>query len=71
MRLRIGSVPVVLVLAVLVISGMGMLGAIQTELINQAQAQGLAVTEDKKYVSDINVHFKTACISVIIFTYCW
>lgn len=61
----------VLVFAVLIVSSVSMLSALSTELTNQAVAQNLAVQEQTSYVTDINVHFKTACISVIIFTYCW
>ena len=57
--------------AVLIVTIISAYSSILTQAINQAQAQTLNATEQKTYVSDINVHFKTACISVIVFTYCW
>jgi len=57
--------------AVLIVTIISAYSSILTQAINQAQAQTLNATEQKKYVTDINVHFKTACISVIVFTYCW
>lgn len=67
MKLTYG-VPAIFLMAVLAISGTGMITALLTET---AQAQSLAVTEQKSYVTDMNVHFKTACFSIIVFTYCW
>ena len=57
-------------LGILVVSVMGMFSAVLTEATQQAQAQSLKVQEQKAYVTDINVHFKTFCISVIVITYC-
>ncbi|ALI35345.1 hypothetical protein NMY3_01140 [Candidatus Nitrosocosmicus oleophilus] len=57
--------------AVLIVTIISAYSSILTQAINQAQAQTLNATEQKTYVTDINVHFKTACISVILFTYCW
>lgn len=57
--------------AVLVVSSVSMLSALTTELTNQAAAAQLDVKEQTSYVTDVNVHFKTACFSLIIFTYCW
>jgi len=57
--------------AVLIVTIISAYSSILTQAINQAQAQTLNATEQKTYVTDINVHFKTACISVIVFTYCW
>ena len=57
--------------AVLIVTIISAYSSILTQAINQAQAQTLNATEQKAYVNDINVHFKTACISVIVFTYCW
>jgi len=57
--------------AVLIVTIISAYSSILTQVINQAQAQTLHATEQKTYVTDINVHFKTACISVIVFTYCW
>ena len=57
-------------MAVLIVSIISAYSSILTQAINQAQAQTLNATEQRTYVTDINVHFKTACISVIVFTYC-
>lgn len=59
------------IMAVLIVTIISAYSSILTQAINQAQAQTLNATEQKTYVTDINVHFKTACISVIVFTYCW
>lgn len=60
------------IMAVLIVTIISAYSAILTQAINQAQAQTLNATEQRTmYVTDINVHFKTACISVIVFTYCW
>lgn len=67
-KTTIGMFGIMVVLIVTIISAYS---SILTQAINQAQAQTLNATEQKAYVTDINVHFKTACISVIVFTYCW
>ena len=67
-KTTIGIFGIMVVLIVTIISAYS---SILTQVINQAQAQTLNATEQKTYVTDINVHFKTACISVIVFTYCW
>ena len=59
------------IMAVLIVTIISAHSSILTQAINQVQAQTLNTTEQKTYVTDINVHFKTACISVIVFTYCW
>ena len=59
------------IMAVLIVTIISAYSSILTQVINQVQAQTLNTTEQKMYVNDINVHFKTACVSVIIFTYCW
>ncbi|WP_148685455.1 hypothetical protein [Candidatus Nitrosocosmicus hydrocola] len=59
------------ILAVLIVTIISAYSSILTQAVNQAQAQTLNVTEQRTYVTDINVHFKTACVSVIVFTYCW
>ena len=59
------------IMVVLIVTIISAYSSILTQVINQAQAQTLNATEQKTYVTDINVHFKTACISVIVFTYCW
>ena len=60
-------VSVLIVIIIIITSSSDVL----TEVIGQSQAQTLNVTEQKMHVTDVNVHFKTACISIIIFTYCW
>lgn len=67
-KTTIGMFAIMVILVVTIISAYS---SILTQVINQAQAQTLNATEQKTYVTDINVHFKTACISVIVFTYCW
>lgn len=59
------------VVAVLIVTIISAYSAILTQAIEQTQAQTLNVTEQKGYITDVNVHFKTACVSVIVFTYCW
>ena len=59
------------IMTVLIVTIISAYSSILTQAINQAQAQTLNETEQKTYLTDINVHFKTACISVIVFTYCW
>jgi hypothetical protein len=60
------------IMAVLIVTIISAYSAILTQAIHQAQAQTLNATEQRTtYVTDINVHFKTACVSVIVFTYCW
>ena len=59
------------VVSILIVTIITTFSALLTQAIEQAQAQSLNITEQKTYVTDVNVHFKTACISVIIFTYCW
>jgi hypothetical protein len=59
------------IISILIVTIITAYSTILTQAIEQAQAQTLNVTEQTKYVTDINVHFKTACVSVIVFTYCW
>jgi len=59
------------IVSVLIVTIITAYSTLLTQAINQAQAQSLNVTEQKSYVTDVNVHFKTACISIIVFTYCW
>lgn len=59
------------IVSVLIVTIITAYRTLLTQAINQAQAQSLNVTEQKSYVTDVNVHFKTACISIIVFTYCW
>lgn len=59
------------IISVLVVTIITAYSTLLTQAIEQAQAQTLNVTEKRSYITDINVHFKTACISVIVFTYCW
>ena len=67
-KATIGMFSIVAVLIVTIISAYS---SILTQAINQVQAQTINGTEQKTYVTDINVHFKTACVSVIVFTYYW
>lgn len=59
------------IISVLVVTIITAYSTLLTQAIEQAQAQTLNVTEKRSYITDINVHFKTACISIIVFTYCW
>lgn len=59
------------VISILIVTIITTFSSILTLALKQAQAQSLNITEQKAYVTDVNVHFKTACISVIVFTYCW
>jgi hypothetical protein len=65
--MTIGMFAIVAVLIVTIISAYS---SILTQAVNQVQAQTLNGTE-QTFATDINVHFKTACVSVIVFTYCW
>jgi hypothetical protein len=56
---------------ILIVTVITAFSAVLTLAINQVQAQTMNITEQKSYVTDVNVHFKTACISIIVFTYCW
>src|SRR5918994_1645904 len=64
------TIAVFAVLSVLIVTIISAYSAILTQVIQQTQAQTLNVTEQRAYITDVNVHFKTACISVIVFTYC-
>ena len=57
-------------MAVLIVTIISVYSSNLTQAVNQAQAQTLSVTEQITYVTNINVHFKAACISVIMFTHC-
>jgi hypothetical protein len=59
------------IVSVLVVTIITAYSTLLTQAIEQAQAQTLNVTEQKLHLTDVNVHFKTACLSVIVFTYCW
>lgn len=59
------------VASVLIVTIITAFSAVLTQAIEQVNAQSLNVTKQKTYPTDVNVHFKTACISVIVFTYCW
>lgn len=65
------GIGLLLIAAVIVTSGGGMIAALLTQSADQVQAQSVEIKEQKQYVSDINVHFKTFCVSVIIVTACW
>ena len=57
--------------SILIVTIITAFSAVLTLVIEQVQAQSLNITEQKQFVTDVNVHFKAACISVIVFTYCW
>ena len=56
---------------VLIVTIITALTAVLTQAVEQVNAQSLNITKKTTYITDVNVHFKTACISVIVFTYCW
>ena len=58
-------------ISVLIVTIITSFSAILTLAIEQVQAQSLNITKQESFVTDVNVHFKAACISVIVFTYCW
>ena len=60
-----------IVVSVLIVTIITAFSAVLTQAIEQVNAQSLNVTKQKTYPADVNVHFKTACVSVIVFTYCW
>jgi len=59
------------IVSVLIVTIITAFSAVLTQAVEQINAQSLNVTKQTKYITDVNVHFKTACISVIVFTYCW
>jgi len=65
------TIAIFAILSVLIVTIISAYSAILTQAIQQTQAQMLNVTEQRSYITDVNVHFKTACVSVIVFTYCW
>lgn len=56
---------------VLIVTIITAFSAVLTQAVEQVNAQSLNITKKTTYITDVNVHFKTACISVIVFTYCW
>lgn len=64
------TVPSILMIIV-VISAASMMSALSTQAQQQIANAQLDIQEQKSYVTDVNVHFKAACFSVIIFTYCF
>jgi uncharacterized protein YpmB len=64
-------VTIFIIVSVLIVTIITTFSTILTQAIEQVNAQSLNVTKQKAYPTDVNVHFKTACISVIVFTYCW
>lgn len=66
-----GMLTVFIIVSVVIVTIITAYSSLLTQAINQAQAQTLNVTEKKSYITDVNVHFKTTCISIIVFTYCW
>ncbi len=59
------------VISILILTIITTFSSILTLSLKQAQAQSLNIIEQKADATDINMHFKTACISIIVFTYCW
>jgi preprotein translocase subunit SecY len=59
------------IVSVLIVTIITAFSAVLTQAVEQVNAQSLNVTKQTTYITDVNVHFKTACISVIVFTYCW
>jgi uncharacterized protein YpmB len=64
-------IAIFIVISVLIVTIITAYSAVLTQAIEQTQAQTLNATEQKAYITDVNVHFKTTCVSVIVFTYCW
>jgi hypothetical protein len=60
-----------IIVSALIVTIITAFSAVLTQAIEQVNAQSLNVTKQKAYPTDVNVHFKTACIFVIVFTYCW
>jgi hypothetical protein len=60
-----------IIVSVLIVTIITAFSAVLTQAIEQVGAQSSNVTNQKGFPTDVNVHFKTACISVIVFTYCW
>jgi hypothetical protein len=60
-----------IIVSVLIVTIITAFSAVLTQAIEQVVAQSSNVTNQKAFPTDVNVHFKTACISVIVFTYCW
>lgn len=56
-------------ISILIVTIITAFSAVLTLAIEQAQSSN--TTEQKQFVTDVNVHFKAACVSVIVFTYCW
>jgi hypothetical protein len=59
------------VFSVLIVTIISAYSALLTQAIQQTHAQTLNVTEQRAYITDVNVHFKTACVSIVVFTYYW
>lgn len=59
------------IVSILIVTIITAFSAVLTQAVEQVNAQSLNVTKKTTYITDVNVHFKTACISVIVFTYCW
>jgi hypothetical protein len=59
------------IVSVLIVTIITAFSAVLTQAVEQVNAQSLNITKKTTYITDVNVHFKTACISVIVFTYCW
>lgn len=65
------TLAVFVIVSVLIVTIITAFSVVLTQAVEQVNAQSLNFTKQTKYITDVNVHFKTACISVIVFTYCW
>ncbi|HET7389822.1 MAG TPA: hypothetical protein VFJ51_03285 [Nitrososphaeraceae archaeon] len=65
------TIAIFAIVSILIVTIITAFSAVLTQAVEQVNAQSLNVTKQTTYITDVNVHFKTACISVIVFTYCW
>ena len=65
------TIAIFVIVSILIVTIIIAFSAVLTQAVEQVNAQSLNVTKQTTYITDVNVHFKTACISVIVFTYCW
>ena len=65
------TITIFVIVSALIVTIITAYSAVLTQAVEQVNAQSLNMTKQTKYITDVNVHFKTACISVIVFTYCW
>jgi hypothetical protein len=55
-----------IIVSILIVTIITAFSSVLTQAIEQVNEQSLNVTKQKTYPTDVNVHFKTACISVIL-----